>query len=77
MRVKGSVNHTANTKRDRMDVILLSSPCVQARMTRLTIETGLAFLCRPAKLVFQWIIDLLTGTTALYTEPFEDGRSAY
>lgn len=51
-------------------------PCVQTGMPRLTIETGPAFLCRLAKLLHQCIIDLLTGITALYTEPFEDGRAA-
>lgn len=58
---------TANAKRDRRDAILLSLPCVQMGMTRSTIEKGPAFLCRPAKLLCQWIIDLLSGIIALGT----------
>lgn len=54
----------------------LSDPCVQTGKSRLTTKPASAFLCRPAKLLHQLIIDLLAGIKALCMGPFGDARSA-
>lgn len=74
MRVKRSVDYTANMEIEGM-LHLSLFPYVQTGRSRLTTQPAAAFLCRPAKLLCQLIIDWLTGIIVLCTGPFGDGRS--